>query len=258
MQLLGLGILVSALFLALPAAAQDNPSAPAGESAEITKSAAVPRAQPQAADQKDASAPADKPAEDAKPEPPKPPVITLHIDVNLATQRMTVKGPGINYAWPVSSGVQTYPTPRGTFRPQWLARMWYSRQYDLAPMPYSIFFKEGSAIHGSASTGSLGRPASHGCVRLATGNAKTLYGLVTRHGLASTRIVVHGNPNYGSQVAERRGPGSGRTYMDRPAYYYAYDGGYNRYGYAPTPYPSWYGRPYRNDRSARYYYPPRW
>jgi hypothetical protein len=34
-----------------------------------------------------------------------------------------------------------------------------------APMPHSIFFRGGYAIHGSYATGSLGRPASPGCIR---------------------------------------------------------------------------------------------
>ena len=39
-----------------------------------------------------------------------------------------------------------------------------------------IFFNEGKAIH--AFSGSVGGPASHGCVRLSTGNAKALFRLV--------------------------------------------------------------------------------
>jgi lipoprotein-anchoring transpeptidase ErfK/SrfK len=37
---------------------------------------------------------------------------------------------------------------------------------------------------------SLGRPASHGCIRLDTANAANLYALVKEVGPANTRIVV--------------------------------------------------------------------
>jgi lipoprotein-anchoring transpeptidase ErfK/SrfK len=68
--------------------------------------------------------------------------------------------------------------------------MWYSRKYDNSPMPHSIFFRGGYAVHGTNHVKSLGRPASHGCVRLAPGNARALYNLVRAHGAKNTRIVV--------------------------------------------------------------------
>jgi hypothetical protein len=63
-----------------------------------------------------------------------------------------------------------------------MQRMHYSRKYDMSPMPHSIFFRGGYAIHGSYATGALGRPASHGCIRLAPGNAALLYHLVRAEG----------------------------------------------------------------------------
>ncbi len=59
-------------------------------------------------------------------------------------------------------------------------------------MPHSIFFHEGYAIHGTGYVSRLGRPASHGCVRLHPANAATLYALVREHGRDNTRIVVGG------------------------------------------------------------------
>ncbi len=112
--------------------------------------------------------PADQPAEpdartDAAAPPPEP---TLAIDIDLGAQRMRVtEAGGKTYSWPVSSGAYGYPTPTGTFRPVWTSKMWYSRQYEYAPMPNSIFFHGGTAIHATTSVGMLGRPASHGCVR---------------------------------------------------------------------------------------------
>jgi lipoprotein-anchoring transpeptidase ErfK/SrfK len=58
-------------------------------------------------------------------------------------------------------------------------------------MPHSIFFLGGYAIHGTGYVRSLGRPASHGCIRLAPGNAARLYSLVRQHGNRGTRIVIN-------------------------------------------------------------------
>ena len=105
----------------------------------------------------------------AKPEPPKP---TLHVAIDLTGQRMTVtENGGSSYKWTISSGRTGYLTPKGTFRPVWMSKMWYSRKYDYAPMPHAIFFHGGAAIHGTDSVYALGRPASHGCVRLSPSNA---------------------------------------------------------------------------------------
>jgi lipoprotein-anchoring transpeptidase ErfK/SrfK len=67
--------------------------------------------------------------------------------------------------------------------------MHYSRKYDNAPMPHSIFFKGGYAIHGTNHVGMLGRPASHGCVRLSPANASILYAIVGKD-RGSTTIRV--------------------------------------------------------------------
>lgn len=111
--------------------------------------------------------------------------------VDISKQMMTVSENGnVLYSWKVSTGRKPYRTPRGTFRPIRMHKMWYSRKYDNAPMPHSIFFHGGYAIHGTDAVRSLGRPASHGCVRLHPSNARTLYNLVKSHGSRSTRIVL--------------------------------------------------------------------
>lgn len=115
--------------------------------------------------------------------------IVAHIDISQQT--MTVSEDGrVVYSWHVSTGRSPYRTPRGTFRPTRMHTMWYSRKYDNAPMPHSIFFYGGYAIHGTDHVGSLGQPASHGCVRLHPNNARTLYNLVLAHGAGNTRIVL--------------------------------------------------------------------
>jgi lipoprotein-anchoring transpeptidase ErfK/SrfK len=104
---------------------------------------------------------------------------------------MTVSKYGqVLYRWSVSTARKGYFTPRGSYRPQWAARMWYSRKYEMSPMPYSVFFRGGYAIHGTGAVKYLGRPASHGCVRLHTANAATFYSMVKEAGFGNTRIVV--------------------------------------------------------------------
>ena len=81
--------------------------------------------------------------------------------------------------------------PPGEYEPTGMERMHYSQKYDNSPMPYSIFFYGGYAIHGSYATGSLGRPASHGCIRLSPGHARKLYEMVAAEGAT---ISISGEP----------------------------------------------------------------
>jgi L,D-transpeptidase catalytic domain len=118
----------------------------------------------------------------------------IFVSVNKSTQRMTVSVDGQErYSWPVSTGMAGYATPNGSFAASRLVKEHYSREWDNAPMPHSIFFTEaGHAIHGSHATGHLGSPASHGCVRLSLGNAATLFRLVQTEGVGNTRVEVTG------------------------------------------------------------------
>lgn len=115
----------------------------------------------------------------------------LEARIDVSAQRMTVSQYGrVLYTWPVSTARAGYVTPRGNYRPTRLHRMWYSRKYEMSPMPYSVFFRGGYAIHGTNYVKRLGTPASHGCVRLHTANAATFYSLVKQVGPGNTRIVV--------------------------------------------------------------------
>ncbi|MGE3874527.1 MAG: L,D-transpeptidase [Parvibaculaceae bacterium] len=116
------------------------------------------------------------------------------ISINKNSQKMTVSVNGEKtYVWPVSTGVQGYNTPSGTYTPFRMERDHFSKEWDDAPMPYSIFFTmEGHAIHGSPHTKRLGTRASHGCVRLAPANAAKLYALVQKTGMKNTRVVIRG------------------------------------------------------------------
>lgn len=115
---------------------------------------------------------------------------SLVANIDVSSQTMTVRYGLSVYRWSVSTARRGYVTPRGTYRPQRTARMWYSRKYDMSPMPYSVFFHGGYAIHGTGAVRQLGKPASHGCVRLHTANAAAFYAMVREVGFGNTRIVV--------------------------------------------------------------------
>ena len=138
-----------------------------------------------------------KPAKPAKTPPAKKkpkPEPRLIIAINKANQKMTVSLDGDTlHRWKVSTGARGYDTPSGNFRPFRLEKEHFSKEWDDAPMPYSIFFTaRGHAVHGSYHTKSLGRRASHGCVRLHPDNAAKLFALVQKTGLSNTRVIVKG------------------------------------------------------------------
>ena len=121
------------------------------------------------------------------------------INVDKTHQRMVVEVDGQpRYEFTVSTGRSDYGTPNGTYHPQRLERTWFSKEYYNSPMPYSIFFNRGFAIHGSYEISHLGGPASHGCIRLHPSNAAKLFSLVQTEGVGSTTIVVSGStpPTY--------------------------------------------------------------
>jgi lipoprotein-anchoring transpeptidase ErfK/SrfK len=108
--------------------------------------------------------------------------------VSLSRQSMDVYINGSHYAtWAVSTGKRGFGTPGGSYTVKRMARMHYSKKYHNSPMPYSMFFRGGYAVHGTGYVGQLGRPASHGCVRLAPGNAAQLFSLVGQYG---GRVVI--------------------------------------------------------------------
>lgn len=111
--------------------------------------------------------------------------------IDLSEQRMKVFVNGLYFAtWKVSTARRGYHTPTGTFRPKWLARMHYSKKYHHSPMPYSIFFHYGFAIHGTYEIKRLGKPVSHGCIRLHPRHAAKLFALVRQYGMKNTSITI--------------------------------------------------------------------
>jgi lipoprotein-anchoring transpeptidase ErfK/SrfK len=132
---------------------------------------------------------------------------SVQISINKITQKMTVSVDGVErYVWLVSTGAAGYSTPSGSYTPFRMESDHYSKEWDDAPMPHSIFFTPaGHAIHGSPHVRSLGMRVSHGCVRLAPDNAATLYALVQKAGMKNTKVVVTGGFDFGflSDVSSR-------------------------------------------------------
>jgi lipoprotein-anchoring transpeptidase ErfK/SrfK len=116
------------------------------------------------------------------------------VNIDKTNQKMMVFLDGVEkYNWPVSTGKAGYSTPSGTYTATSMNEIWYSKQWENAPMPHSIFFmKDGHAIHGSSDVKNLGSPASHGCVRISPENAAKLYALVAKNGLQNTQVVLTG------------------------------------------------------------------
>jgi hypothetical protein len=132
--------------------------------------------------------------------------MVIHVD--KSTQRMTVSVDGERrYSFVVSTARAGYSTPNGTYHPERLERKWFSKKYYNSPMPHSIFFHGGYAIHGSYEISRLGGPASHGCIRLHPEDAAELYALVQQQGMGDTTIVVSGaTPSRREVVREPRSP----------------------------------------------------
>jgi hypothetical protein len=144
------------------------------------------------------------------------PAASAHVLINVdkSSQQMTVSVDGApRYHFTVSTGRPGLGTPSGTFRPERMELTWFSKKYYNSPMPHSIFFHGGFAIHGSYEIGQLGGPASHGCIRLHPDNAASLYALVQLQGMDATTIVVSGE-----LPTQRRAPAQGEYPPSAPAY----------------------------------------
>jgi lipoprotein-anchoring transpeptidase ErfK/SrfK len=138
-------------------------------------------------------------------EAPTPLASKVLVIIDKPTQKMKVYVDDVElYSWKVSSGLPGHATPSGAYTASSMNEIWYSKEWDDAPMPHAIFFtKDGHAIHATEETKKLGRPASHGCVRLAPENARSLFALVKEKGLQNTEIVLNGDtPGGESRVAK--------------------------------------------------------
>jgi uncharacterized protein (TIGR02246 family) len=177
--------------------------------------------------------------------------VALLVNIDKSKQMMTVSLDGVEtYEWPVSTGKAGYSTPSGTYTATSMNEIWYSKQWDNAPMPHSIFFmKDGHAIHGSLDVKNLGKPASHGCVRISPENAATLYALVDKNGLANTRVVLAGvTPGGEYKVARRTIAGSpygqkGSGWYQPGDNYYAQPRYFSQPQYSVQTQPQYYAQP---------------
>jgi lipoprotein-anchoring transpeptidase ErfK/SrfK len=116
---------------------------------------------------------------------------TITARISLSSQTMTVTKNGfVVHRWKVSTARRGYVTPTGSWKAKWASRHHRSRKYDNAPMPYAIFFNGGYAVHATFDVKRLGRPASHGCIRLHPSNAATFFSLAQKYGLNNTKVVV--------------------------------------------------------------------
>src|SRR5262249_37730918 len=127
--------------------------------------------------------------------------VLITIDKSAQTMSVDVDG-ATRWVWPVSTGRADFATPSGSFQPFRMEATHFSKEWDDAPMPHSIFFtKIGHAIHGTYDAGHLGAAVSHGCVRLSAANATQLYRLVEKEGLSKTKVVIGGQQPYGQPEA---------------------------------------------------------
>src|SRR6516165_12046040 len=139
---------------------------------------------------------------------------SILIAIDKTTQKMSVFIDGSKkYDWRVSTGRPGYSTPSGTYTATSMNEVWYSKEWDNAPMPHAIFFMtDGHAIHGSYEVKSLGKPVSHGCVRISPHNAGILYALVGKNGLENTEVVLTGvTPGGEFKVARPAAPRYGQA-----------------------------------------------
>jgi lipoprotein-anchoring transpeptidase ErfK/SrfK len=145
------------------------------------------------------------------------------VNIDKSTQEATVFVDGIEqYTWKVSTGKPGHITPSGTYTATSMNEIWYSKEWDNAPMPHAVFFmKDGHAIHGTTEVKNLGKPASHGCVRLAPENATILFNLVKENGLQNTQVVLSGETPGG----EYEGVATARPQYQYPQYPYGYGRG---------------------------------
>jgi hypothetical protein len=146
----------------------------------------------------------------------------VSVTIDKDAQMMTVAVDGVTrYHWPVSTGIPSRETPNGSFRAFRMEEEHYSKEFDDAPMPHSIFFtKIGHAIHGTDSEGRLGTPASHGCVRLSKANATTLYALVEEQGVLNTTVTLTGSSTVALARNPRRNMAVARTEPAQPQQQY--------------------------------------
>ena len=164
--LIGAGVGVASTRAAAPLPTVLSGDLPAAAPVVVPQALAVPAALP------DAVAAAGRAAA-AAPVTGTPCRQTARACVDLsARQAWLIRDGVVEYGpVPITSGRPGWRTPPGTFRVSFKDIDHLSRAFDLAPMPYSVFFNGGIAFH----EGSL-RQLSHGCIHLSRAAAQTFFG----------------------------------------------------------------------------------
>lgn len=184
-RLCGAGLLAIAGLAVIEerAAARENPGwFGAGPAPQPFVQNRVIRSRARRLEQRPRSPSAPKQAEKKETPPPPGPHILV---VSVKSQRVSLYANGKLVAQsPVSTGMETHPTPHGVFSIIQRNRHHRSNIYSGAPMPYMQRLTwSGVALHQGVLPG---RPASHGCIRLPEQFASFLW-RTTRLG---TRVVV--------------------------------------------------------------------
>jgi len=164
------------------------------------------------------------PAQPAAPAVPTPvPVSALRIDINIPENRLRVyDGDSLVKVYRVSVGLPGHDTPDGEFtidhaewNPWWRppARDWAKDDHVTPPGPNNpmgrvkLFFAPYYYIHGSPHVQDLGRPASHGCVRMMNRDVIELARLVHARNGGSlsdaqiTRLLARPSQTTASRIA---------------------------------------------------------
>jgi len=180
------------ILCALPAAAQDAPATDAAE----TETTAVRDVAPAAGGADRASEPATA-AEGEAAEAPAAAAPPLALVVNIPAGRLDVLRDGeVVESFPVSVGTAKHPTLMGSYEvqkavwnPWWHPpkSFWARNEKPTPPGPRNpmgrvkLFYEPLYFIHGTTEEGKLGRPASHGCVRMANDDVVALAMLLHEH-----------------------------------------------------------------------------
>jgi lipoprotein-anchoring transpeptidase ErfK/SrfK len=112
------------------------------------------------------------------------------VDVDLSEQRVTAyEGDQAVQTFIVSTGTRFHPTVTGQFRiyARYRSTPMAGPGYYLPGVPFTQYFYEGYALHGTYWHNNFGTPMSHGCINLRTPDSEWLYDFTS----IGTLVNVH-------------------------------------------------------------------
>ncbi|HMC56007.1 MAG TPA: L,D-transpeptidase [Gemmatimonadaceae bacterium] len=133
----------------------------------------------------------------------------VRLEASLSARQLKVVQAGrVIRTYGIAVGTPSHPTPRGAFRtgeidwnPAWVPpdEPWAKNKKPQAPgsprnpiQGVKIYFRAPDYyIHGTNNPGSIGEAASHGCIRMTEGDAKSLARLI-QHAGGSVPLLVRG------------------------------------------------------------------